>query len=188
MAVSRRMMVFVDGENLTMRFQDMVKKGRTPRPEVKVIPDVFVWQPNTIVEALRLEIVRVTYYSYAVGTDEQFQRWCAEIRAIQYQFRESVGQWQGAGFLYPKLFKKLKQSAKRKGVDISIAVDALTHAHRDSIDIVYLISGDGDYKPLIEEVIRSGKQVYLGALSDGLNSDLPNLVDKFFDLDKVYFK
>src|SRR6266850_4503851 len=103
MAVSRRMMVFVDGENLTMRFQDMVRKGRTPRPEVKLIPDVFVWQPQTIVETFRLEIVRVTYYSYAVGTDEQFQKWCDEIRGIQYQFRESMGQWSGGGFLYPKL-------------------------------------------------------------------------------------
>jgi len=188
MTVSRRMMVFVDGENLTMRFQDMVKKGRTPRPEVKLIPDIFVWQPQTIVEALRVEIVRVTYYSYAVGTEEQFKKWCEDIRGIPYQFRESVGQWHGEGFLYPKLFKKLKQSAKRKGVDISIAVDALSHTHRDSIDIVYLISGDGDYRPLIEEIIRSGKQVYLGALSDGLNSDLPNIVDKFFNLDNVYFR
>jgi uncharacterized LabA/DUF88 family protein len=130
----------------------------------------------------------VTYYSYAVGTEEQFQKWCEQIREIPYEFRETANQWGGRGFLYPKLFKKLKQSAKRKGVDISIAVDVLTHTHRDSIDIVYLISGDGDYKPLIEEVIRSGKQVYLAALSDGLNSDLSNIVDKFFDLDNIYFK
>jgi hypothetical protein len=56
MAVSRRMMVFVDGENLTMRFQDMVKKGKMPRPEVTVIPDIFVWQPQTIVETTRVEL------------------------------------------------------------------------------------------------------------------------------------
>lgn len=44
------------------------------------------------------------------------------------------------------------------------------------------------YKPLIEEIIRSGKQIYLGALSEGLNADLPNIVDKFFDLDNVFFE
>ena len=33
----------------------------------------------------------------------------------------------------------------------------------DNIDTVYLIAGDGDYLPIISEVIRMGKQVYLAA-------------------------
>jgi hypothetical protein len=29
-----RMMVFVDGENMVCRFQDMLNKGKTPRPSL----------------------------------------------------------------------------------------------------------------------------------------------------------
>ncbi|MEK6288067.1 MAG: NYN domain-containing protein [Acidobacteriota bacterium] len=166
----------------------MLKAGRRPKEGVKHIPDIFVWHRETIVERVRVEIIRATYYSYAVGTDQQFQEWSNQIKTNAYDFVGAQGQYVGGGFLYPRLFKKLNREAKRKGVDISIAVDALTHTHHDSIDVAYLISGDGDYKPLIEEIIRSGKQVYLGALSEGLNPHLPNLVDKFFNLDTVYFE
>jgi uncharacterized LabA/DUF88 family protein len=52
---------------------------------------------------------------------------------------------------------------------------------------VYLVTGAGDYIPLIEEVMRNGKQVYLAALSEGLNKALPNSVDKFYNLDDAFF-
>lgn len=62
------------------------------------------------------------------------------------------------------------------------------HAYRDNYDILYLITGDGDFKPLIEEVIRTGKQVYVAALSNGLNPVLKLAADVFVDLDPYYFK
>jgi uncharacterized LabA/DUF88 family protein len=57
-------------------------------------------------------------------------------------------------------------------------VDSLTLAFNNGIDIAFLITGDGDYVPLIEALMRAGKRVYLAALSDGLNSRLPNIVNK----------
>jgi uncharacterized LabA/DUF88 family protein len=181
------MMAFIDGENLTMRYQAMLEAGHKPRADNTHIQDIFVWQPKIIAEAVNLAILRVTYYTYAVGDDIQIKDWCDQIRQVRYGFRETRGDWSGTGYIYPRIFKKNKKSAKRKGVDISITVDALGHTFRDSVDIVYLVTGDGDYLPLIEEIMRNGKQVYLAALSNGLNPNLPNSVDKFFNLDKVYF-
>ncbi|MEK0338540.1 MAG: NYN domain-containing protein, partial [Nitrosopumilus sp.] len=78
-------------------------------------------------------------------------------------------------------------SAKSKGVDIQMTVDILSNVYKNNIDTVYLVSGDGDYKPVIDEVIRNGKHIYLAAFSDGLNPNLRHSVDKFIDLDKIYF-
>jgi len=72
-------------------------------------------------------------------------------------------------------------------VDIQLTVDVLTHTYQNNFDILYLISADGDYKPLINEVIRNSKQVYVAALSKGVNPELKYIADVFVDLDKVYF-
>jgi uncharacterized protein (TIGR00288 family) len=88
--------------------------------------------------------------------------------------------------LYPKVFRKYKNK-KAKGVDIQMTVDILTHVYQNNLEVVYLVSGNGDYLPVIEEVIRKGKQVYLAAFSSGLNKTLVHYVDKFINLDDVYF-
>ena len=45
------------------------------------------------------------------------------------------------------------------------------------------MTGDGDYIPLIQEIMRQGKQVIVGALSNGLNPKLRVVADNFIDLD-----
>ena len=59
--------------------------------------------------------------------------------------------------------------------------------HRD-VDTVFLLSGDGDYLPLVKEIMRTGTQVWVGAFSDGLNPKIPSAVDRFIDLDQILFK
>ncbi|HEV7746446.1 MAG TPA: NYN domain-containing protein [Pyrinomonadaceae bacterium] len=185
---TNRAMAFVDGENITMRYQAMLTGKSIPLLNNICIPDVLAWNPSALSVFPFLEIIRATYYTYAVGTDEQLSQWATQIKGINYTYRSDKGSFTYAGYLYPKVFKKIQKSAKRKGVDISITVDSLTHAHNNDIDIVILMTGDGDYKPLIEEIMRRGKRVYLAAFSDGLNPILPNLVDSFFCLDQKCFE
>ena len=55
--------------------------------------------------------------------------------------------------------------------------------------VVTVISGDGDYIPVYEEVMRQGKQVSVGALTLGLNPRIPSRVDYFEYLDdRLYIK
>lgn len=68
-----------------------------------------------------------------------------------------------------------------------MTLDIMTNVYQDKLDTVYMVSGDGDFIPLIKECIRLGKQVHVAALSSGLNPDLPNVADKFISLDDMYF-
>jgi uncharacterized LabA/DUF88 family protein len=72
-------------------------------------------------------------------------------------------------------------------VDISIALDALRHSYHRDVEAIWLFSGDGDYLPLIKDIMRNGTQVWLGAFSSGLNPALPPSVDRFVDLDQWFF-
>jgi hypothetical protein len=74
-----------------------------------------------------------------------------------------------------------------KGVDIQLAVDALSHVYKDNVEAVYIMSGDGDFLPLLEEALRQGKQVYLSAFSGGLNDRLAEIATDFYLLDNAAF-
>jgi uncharacterized protein (TIGR00288 family) len=79
------------------------------------------------------------------------------------------------------------KSTKVKVVDIQMIVDILSHVYQNNVDSVCLFSGDGDYKAVIDEVIRKGKQVYIARFSDGFSPILIQLVDQIIDLDPVFF-
>jgi uncharacterized LabA/DUF88 family protein len=93
----------------------------------------------------------------------------------------------GSGQIVPFVRKKNSRSRKESICDIAIAVDVMRACYRDHAEIIWMVSGDGDFMSLVEETVHSGKRVYMGALSSGLNEDLKYAVDEFFDLDNVFF-
>ena len=181
-----RMMAFIDGENLVIRYQDMVKQGMIPKhhPEMMHLQDVYVWHSGSFKPRLH-EGIRATYYTYVVGDDTKVADVEDEIK--EFGFQSNLGT-QRVFQLYPRVFKKPKKSVSGKGVDIQMTVDILTHTFQNNIDVVYLLSGDGDYIPLINEVMRAGKQVYVAAFFSGLSPILKTVADEFTLLDDVYFE
>jgi hypothetical protein len=69
-----------------------------------------------------------------------------------------------------------------------MTIDILYNTYKNTLDAVFLISGDGDYIPVIQEVMGHGKKVYVGALSSGLSQRLRIVPDRFFPLDSYFFK
>jgi uncharacterized LabA/DUF88 family protein len=70
-------------------------------------------------------------------------------------------------------------------VDITLTKDMLVHAFNDNYDAAVLVTGDGDYIPVVEELKHMGKSVYLVFFEDdgaGLNKELRLACDKFFKL------
>jgi len=183
------MMVFVDGENLVLRYEAMQRQGRTCKDDVAHEPGVFVWKGETVEPGLNV-VLRATYYTYATGSDRQLRQIRERIKQLHFrQYRPPppvVLRGMLLKTMYPRVFKKVK-GKQAKGVDIQMTVDILSHVYQGNLDVVYLVSGDGDYFPVIEESIRMGKQVYVAALSDGLNPLLVSRADRFIDLDRVYF-
>ena len=87
------------------------------------------------------------------------------------------------------MFKKNKGREGRgsKQVDISLAVEMLSHAHRGNYDAAVLVAGDGDYVPLVDAVAAAGRRVFLWFVKDGLSAVLRRRVDHFYDLGRVLF-
>jgi uncharacterized LabA/DUF88 family protein len=52
-----------------------------------------------------------------------------------------------------------KRGREQKRVDVLLAVDMLSHAFNKNMDRAILISGDDDFTPLVEELIRHGTYV-----------------------------
>lgn len=180
----RKIMLFVDGENLVFRYQSLLNKGNQPLSSVVHIPDVLVWSHITRI-TVDYDVVRATYYTYAVGDEEYIADIRDRIKSQKYQTHYSTTLPKN---LTPQVFKKAKQNAKAKGVDIQLTVDVLTNVFNNTIDAIYLLSGDGDYAPMVREVLRCGKQVYISAFSDGINKELIHLADDFSYLDEYYFQ
>lgn len=71
--------------------------------------------------------------------------------------------------------------AKKADWDVGLAVDAITMAPK--VDSVVLLSGDGDFVPMVEYLqIHSGIQVEVAAFGRSSSQKLVEAVDDFMDL------
>lgn len=171
-------MLFVDGENLTLRAQEICKAtGRTLDAGRFWRRDTFLWfggqqAKNSLAHpgaALPLQgyATRASYYTSVTGSDHELD----ETRQALWNL----------GFT-PVVFRKVKGS-RSKGVDITLTKDMLTHAFHDHYDVAVLITGDADYEPVVGEVRRQGKAVHLCAFTTGLADRLRLACDSFTTLD-----
>ena len=166
-------MIFVDGENLAMRYKAMLGDD-LPKPHVLHEPDVFVWtQYANLRSSPYCRVVRRHYYTSAQGDDDK-------LKALTDRLKD-------VGIEAPFVFKKEK-TRKSKQVDILLATDMLTHAFRKNYEMAILVAGDEDYIPLVKAVMSEGHKVVLWFLTDGLDPKLVNAVDHYFDLGKVLFE
>ncbi|MFA5128265.1 MAG: NYN domain-containing protein [Patescibacteria group bacterium] len=69
---------------------------------------------------------------------------------------------------------------KKADWDVGITVDAIRLS--PSLDAVVLVSGDGDYIPLIDYLQNQGKQVEVIAFGETTSSKMRELVDDFTDM------
>jgi uncharacterized LabA/DUF88 family protein len=194
-----KVMAFVDGENLTARFEAMVAEGKVPRTESRIPGATLVqhlqkrlaWSPNTVKDLYPGDVLdRAYYYTTFVGAEDELENFSATVGqcAVWEPVTSDVEEPPHPIRLIPRVFKKSVRATKTKSVDISLCVDVLECVKNNALDAVYLVSGDIDYRPLIEAVMRAGKRVYVASLSSGCAPHLPNIPDRYIDLDSVYFR
>ncbi len=97
-----------------------------------------------------------------------FEAFCDTLRRSGWELR----------IKRPKVFASGQTKADW---DMGIAVTAVELA--DSADAVVLISGDGDFAPLLKLLRRWGKRVEVAAYADGLALELVNAADQTTRLD-----
>jgi uncharacterized LabA/DUF88 family protein len=176
-------MMYVDGENLAIRAKEFATQREltlTTGPHYQ--PDVFVWFPGvfgnqalTNTPAAQLQVqdhaIRSYYYTSVKGDDSRVTAARESLWLLGFQ---------------PEVFKKVSAS-RAKGVDIALSRDMLRDAFMDNYDVALLIAGDGDYVPLVTEVKRLGKVVYVGFFeTTGLSPELRLNSDRFFALDPFF--
>lgn len=71
---------------------------------------------------------------------------------------------------------------KKGDWDVGIAVDAIRLAPK--LDAAIIVSGDGDFVPLVEYLQGMGCQVEVMSFGKSTSARLVEAVDEFFDLDK----
>jgi uncharacterized LabA/DUF88 family protein len=183
-------LIFVDGENLAIRYQEMIKAGRKPAPDNVVIDNCFVWNNRILLDDL-WKIKRLSYYTSVVGDDKK-------VNAIRERIGSSIFKC-NAEFIPPNthtsytgqfipFVRKISNKSKKESVcDIAIEVDVMRACYRDHADAIWIFSGDGDFIQLFQEVVHSGKRAFAAALSSGLNNEIRYVVDEYFLLDKYLF-
>ena len=71
---------------------------------------------------------------------------------------------------------------KKADWDVGIVVDAIRMA--PNVDVIVLVSGDGDFIHMVEYLKNQGKRVEAIAFGKSSSSELKEEVDEFIDLDK----
>lgn len=182
-------LVFIDGENLALRYKEMLANGRVPRPDNVWVEDAFIWNQRVLEDHL-WNIKRLSYYTSVVGDEPLVRKVREKIGGTGFKCltdRSTSGSSYRTGQIVPFVRKKSSKSRKESICDIAIAVDVMRACYRDHADTVWIFSGDGDFAALVNEVLHCGKCAYLSAFSSGLNDELPFMVDEFLPLDQHFF-
>lgn len=97
---------------------------------------------------------------------------------LKYQRYEVIG--------LPILARPDSKSFKTVGDDVKIAVDIIGEVKKG--DDVILVSGDGDFIPVVEEVQRRGVKVTVVAKKSMLSEQLSQVADEVIYLDDIQYK
>ncbi len=110
------------------------------------------------------------------------------VRVIAYVAKSKTGEESAffealteAGIeLRVKDVQEFSSGEKKADWDVGMAIDAVKLAPK--CDAVVLMTGDGDFVPLVEYLQEHGIYVEAAAFAESTNATLKETVDKFFDL------
>lgn len=100
------------------------------------------------------------YFSYKVVYAAWFQGLFTSKKASEEQLRFDRNLYHDlmhAG-IEPK-YAPMSQADREKGIDVSMAVDALQTGLDGKFDIAALVTGDGDFVPLVRALMKQGIRV-----------------------------
>lgn len=79
-----------------------------------------------------------------------------------------------------KPLKRFADGSMKANFDVELAIDVLTMSER--LDVVCLVSGDGDFRRLVEMVASKGVRVEVVAFAASTSMELRNVADHYIDL------
>lgn len=112
------------------------------------------------------------------------------IRAFAYVVRTKTGEEKAFFGALSKLgietrvrdLQEFYGGLKKANWDVGIVIDAIRTA--TSVDVIILVSGDGDFVPLVEYLKNQGKRVEVIAFGRSASGKLKEVADEFVDLEE----
>jgi len=112
------------------------------------------------------------------------------IRAFAYVVKTKTGEEKAFFEALTKLgfetrvrdLKEFYGGAKKADWDVGIVVDAIRTS--PNLDTIILVSGDGDFVPLVDYLKSRGKRVEIMAFGKTTAAELREVADEFINLDK----
>jgi uncharacterized LabA/DUF88 family protein len=169
--------------NLQSRGGDGIAAASTAHPRVGIFVDV----PNLIYASerrnLSIDFGRVLDY---------FTRGRQLVRASAYapisddpqaklETQRFVSHFIGHPYrIITKPLKRFADGSMKANFDIELAIDILTMS--DRLDVVVLMSGDGDFRRLVELISSRGVRVEIVAFSESVSSELKAVADLYVDI------
>lgn len=156
---SEKWYMFVDGGYIKKAFEKWAEKCVKEKGELEM---------SAARSLANSQIFKVFYYDCTkdIETDPVIQ---SLLKEAGWQIR--LGTLKGE-----------EKRQRQKEVDIRLAVDALSHATNRNFTHAALLSGDLDFKPLIDELVRMGIYVTLVSDPDDTSVDLIHSADSHISL------
>ncbi len=79
-----------------------------------------------------------------------------------------------------KPLKRFAGGSVKANFDVELAIDVLTMS--DRVDVIVLVSGDGDFRRLVEIVGARGVRVEVMAFGKSTSADLRQVADRYIDI------
>jgi len=174
--ILKRWMLFVDGENFTIRSQEFAKSAGLSIGDLAgenlYSRDNYFW-PKGVLPLLHPWVhpwnasvpgERAYYYTILQGDELKLDNVRDALKTCGFE----------------SFLAKKSKGQRAKGVDIALTKDMLVNAFYNNYDVAVLVSGDGDYVPVVEELKRMGKIVIVAFYPEqGLNPKLRRAADRF---------
>ncbi len=157
MAKRDRIMIFIDHNNL---FYEYKRQG-------------IKFQYIPLIKILSQERPITKIFTY-MGTEYLRERSRVIKREKFFQFLKRNG------IIAKKipLIEKPGGKQKEKEVDISLAIDMLDFTFQDKFDRAILVSGDGDFRPVIKRIQSYNKEIEIWSFRNALSSRLKQTIER----------
>ena len=167
-----RVCVFIDGSNF---YFGLKRNNRVTRVDYYQLSQALVGPDRQLVR---------TYY-YNVAYDRNL---FPEKAKNQMSFLDSLDRTPYLDLRLGRLIPTSDGGFQERGVDILMAADMLYYAARKVYDTAIVVTEDGDFFPLLENVKGLGAHVEIAAFLDSPSRDLLRAADVFIPLDAVLDK
>lgn len=117
-------------------------------------------------------MIRIYYYDGIVDPKED-----ANANAQQREYFDLVERNQNISVVLGEAVKVSEGKFRQKGVDVLLAIDALSMAYLDHYDSGLFVLGDRDFKPLIEAIKSAGKKTFGFSYIENVSKELTRTFD-----------